>query len=118
MYMKAHTCSEEKYVNIHDEKNIHSCSSAGNGLVMETELDASGNIIMPEIGKQIVQSIPGSRIWLYLTDAGILAVVNEDRCRICGERMDADSPYVICARCIRDVQEMLPEDETPESICS
>lgn len=116
MYMKAHTCNDETFVTICDEKDNLAWE---NGLVMEAELDASGNIIMPEIGKRAVQSIPGSRIWLYLTDAaGIVAMVNEDRCRICGERMDAESPYVICARCIRDVQEMSPDDETPESICS
>lgn len=120
MYMKTHTCDKAMHVNICDENDMFSCLStgSGNGLVLETELDEAGNILMPEVAKQLVRTIPGGKIWLYLTNAGITAIMNEDRCRICGERMDEDSPYVICARCIRDIREVFSDDETPDTICS
>lgn len=78
----------------------------------EAEWSSEGYLILPAALRPSRPSgtdgRPDGRVWVSLTDEGLYAVYRDggsERCRLCGGRVDADSPYVICLRCLRDIRE-------------
>lgn len=72
--------------------------------MIRRRIDSFGRIVVPKEIRDVLNIHNGACIDISIVEEGILLRKGEGTCHVCGQECNADDPFQICGKCLREIR--------------